>query len=81
MAFVECDLQIRITGSYLSQSRVDRFTNDYEIMLKTLSHMEEVPCHFQGHLSNFKVTKIASLVPISLFLDGNPRFNLQMAAK
>ena len=33
------------------------FTNGYEMMHKVSSGIEEVPYYFQGHLSNFKVTR------------------------
>ena len=37
-AFVECDRRIRITGSYLSRSRADRFWNRFHVMACCLTH-------------------------------------------
>ena len=50
---------------------------------QSLMGLERCPIVFQGHRSNFKVTreKITNFDPNLVFLDGNSSFNLQIVTK
>ena len=61
------------------------FTNGYEMLHKAQRSIEEVPyCVFQGHPSNFKVTRLLKIVefdPDWVFPDCNSSLNSPMATK